>query len=176
MALLAEELVEEWLNRQGYFTIRGIKIGVDEVDLIAIRFDENGLPECRHIEVQASMRPVSYISRIPKNLLKPGQASTNAAERSEPVLRAGVQEWVEKKFRKPKKADVLEKLFPNEWSSELVHNIVKSKAELSLIEEQGIKLISLSTVIKQLNSEQFKVKSASGADFADLIHLAAQNV
>ncbi|NRF17425.1 hypothetical protein [Vibrio coralliilyticus] len=176
MALLAEELVEEWLNRQGYFTIRGIKIGVDEVDLLAIRFDENGLPECRHIEVQASMRPVSYISRIPKNLLKPGQASTSAAERSEPVLRAGVQEWVEKKFRKPKKADVLEKLFPNEWPSELVHNIVKSKAELSLIEEQGIKLISLSAVIKQLNSEQFKVKSASGADFADLIHLAAQNV
>ncbi|HIF5875017.1 TPA: hypothetical protein ACX3FO_004360 [Vibrio parahaemolyticus] len=176
MALLAEELVEEWLNRQGYFTIRGIKIGVDEVDLLAIRFDEKGLPECRHIEVQASMRPVSYISRIPKNLLKPGQASTSAAERDEPVLRAGVQEWVEKKFRKPKKTAVLEKLFPNEWSSELVHNIVKSEAELSLIAEQGIKLISLSTVIKQLTSEQFKVKSASGADFADLIHLATQNV
>ncbi len=57
-----------------------------------------------------------------------------------------------------------------------MHNIVKCEAELSLIAEQGIKLISLSTVIKQLNSEQFKVKSASGADFADLIHLAAQNV
>lgn len=26
MALLAEEIVEEWLNRQGYFTIRGIKM------------------------------------------------------------------------------------------------------------------------------------------------------
>ena len=33
MALLAEELVEEWLNRQGYFTIRGIKFGVHEIDL-----------------------------------------------------------------------------------------------------------------------------------------------
>lgn len=27
MALLAEEIVEEWLNRQGYFTIRGVKVG-----------------------------------------------------------------------------------------------------------------------------------------------------
>ena len=27
MALLAEEVVEEWLNRQGYFTIRGIRLG-----------------------------------------------------------------------------------------------------------------------------------------------------
>ncbi len=26
MALLAEELVEEWLNRNGFFTIRGIKV------------------------------------------------------------------------------------------------------------------------------------------------------
>jgi len=25
MALLAEELVEEWLNRQGFFTIRGLR-------------------------------------------------------------------------------------------------------------------------------------------------------
>lgn len=35
MALLAEQLVEEWLNRQGYFTIRCIKIGV-HVDLINV--------------------------------------------------------------------------------------------------------------------------------------------
>ena len=35
MALLAEALVEEWLNRTGYFTIRGIKAGNDEIDLLA---------------------------------------------------------------------------------------------------------------------------------------------
>ena len=61
MALLAEELVEEWLNRQGYFTIRGIKIGVQELDLLAVRF-KDGKSECRHIEVQASMRPMSLQS------------------------------------------------------------------------------------------------------------------
>ena len=66
MALLAEEIVEEWLNRQGYVTIRGIKMGVHEIDLLAVKWLENGKVECRHIEVQASMRPVSYISRVPK--------------------------------------------------------------------------------------------------------------
>lgn len=176
MALLAEELVEEWLNRQGYFTIRGIKIGVDEVDLLAIRFLENGQPECRHIEVQASMRPVSYISRIPKDLLRPGQSVTSAAERTESVLRLGVREWVDKKFKKTKKVSVISELFPSTWTSELVHNIVKSEDELRFIREEGIKLISLSSILKQLNSEKFPVKSASGADFADLIQLAAQNV
>ena len=37
MALLAEEVVEEWLNRKGYFTIRGAKVGVPEMDLLAVR-------------------------------------------------------------------------------------------------------------------------------------------
>ena len=64
MALLAEEIVEEWLNRQGYFTIRGIKLGVHEIDLLAIRPGPTRL-ECRHIEVQASVRPISYITRVP---------------------------------------------------------------------------------------------------------------
>jgi len=37
MSLLAEEIVEEWLNRDGYFTIRGIKLGVHEIDLLALK-------------------------------------------------------------------------------------------------------------------------------------------
>ena len=40
MALLAESLVDEWLNRQGFFTIRGIKHGVGEIDLLGVRFYE----------------------------------------------------------------------------------------------------------------------------------------
>jgi hypothetical protein len=55
VALLAEEIVGEWLNRQGYFTIRGIKVGVHEMYLLAIRITAISL-ECRHLEVQASMR------------------------------------------------------------------------------------------------------------------------
>jgi Holliday junction resolvase-like predicted endonuclease len=98
MALLAEEIVEEWLNRQGYFTIRGIKMGVHEIDLLAVKSNENGEIECRHIEVQASMRPVSYISNVPKEIQKAGRAA-NSAKRSAEELVQGVAEWVEKKFQ-----------------------------------------------------------------------------
>ena len=48
MALLAEEIVEEWLNRNGYFTIRGIKLGVHEIDLLAIAVRGSTI-EARHI-------------------------------------------------------------------------------------------------------------------------------
>jgi hypothetical protein len=37
MAALAESLVDEWLNRQGFFSVRGVKHGVDEIDLLGIR-------------------------------------------------------------------------------------------------------------------------------------------
>jgi hypothetical protein len=69
MALLAEEIVEEWLNRQGYFTIRGIKIGVHEIDLLAIKISDDHV-DCRHIEVTASIHPVSYITDVPKAIQK----------------------------------------------------------------------------------------------------------
>ena len=62
MSILAEEIVEEWLNRKGYFTIRGVKLGNDEIDILAIKLVGKEV-ECRHIEIQASMRPVSYISK-----------------------------------------------------------------------------------------------------------------
>ena len=39
MALLAESLVEEWLNRSRFFAIRGIKHGLAEIDLLAIRHE-----------------------------------------------------------------------------------------------------------------------------------------
>ena len=176
MALLAEELVEEWLNRQGYFTIRGIKVGVDEIDLLALRFDVSGQPQCRHIEVQASIRPVSYVSKVPKKHLEAGQVPSSAKARSPELLETCVKEWVFKKYRNPKKIKIIQELFPQKWKSELVANNVKYEEELGLIEKEGIRVIRLGTIIKQLNEEKFRIKSASGADFADLIQLAAKNV
>ena len=70
MALLGEEVVEEWLNRQGYFTIRGIKLGVHEIDLLAVRLIPGGVPSCRHLEAQISTNPVAYISKVPKEIQK----------------------------------------------------------------------------------------------------------
>jgi hypothetical protein len=67
MSILAEELVEEWLNRDGFFTIRGIKVGVGEMDLLAIKPAGSGLL-CRHMEVQDSVNPISYLCGLPRNL------------------------------------------------------------------------------------------------------------
>jgi hypothetical protein len=45
VAIFAETLVEEWLNRKGFFTIRGAKGGLLEMDLLAVRYREGEEPE-----------------------------------------------------------------------------------------------------------------------------------
>lgn len=173
MALLAEEIVEEWLNRQGYFTIRGIKMGVQEIDLLAIKWHADGNVECRHIEVQASMRPVSFISQVPKELQKTGRAA-DSARRTEEELTQGVVEWVEKKFRRSDKKALMTKLWNGDWSSELVAHVVKSEEELKLIASHGVKIHRLSEIVSSLAKDGFVIGSASGADMVDLILMGFQ--
>ena len=167
MALLAEELVEEWLNRQGYFTIRGIKLGVHEIDLLAVK-QQDGAVECRHVEVTASMRPVSYISRVPVAAQKQGRAA-NSAKRTKQELIDGVSEWVEKKFHHPKKLALMKRLWNGTWSSELVINNVKSEEEVALIAQHGIKIIRRQSLLATLAHPDGY--TASGTDFVDLIHM-----
>jgi len=119
MALLAEEIVEEWLNRQGYFTIRGVKLGGQEMDLLAVRFDEKGTT-WRHIEVQASSRPISYVSSLAKEVQRAtGRGPAHPGRREEEVLRQGIREWIEKKFDLGEKQRVKRELGGAEWTREL---------------------------------------------------------
>ena len=172
MSLLAETIVEEWLNRQGYFTIRGIKLGHHEIDFLAVKPQGNGAIECRHIEVQASMRPASYISKVPKRFQKAGRAA-NSATRSETELVEGVAEWVQKKFRENKKIALMQSLCSGPWSTELVLNVVKCPHEVDLIRGHGIKIHDLKDIIMSLVKNRGVVKSAAGADFIELIQMGA---
>ncbi len=174
MALLAEEIVEEWLNRNGYFTIRGAKVGLYEIDLLAIK-KTGSKTVLRHVEVQASTRPVSYITPLPKQVQQEtGMAPYNASERSAKELKRSVQEWVHKKFDMPRKCKLRESLFPGKWQYELVVNKVRHPDELSFIEEEGIKILRLSDIIEELRSDSTCIKSAAGRDLVELVMLKTE--
>ena len=126
MSLLGEEVVEEWLNRNGYFTIRGIKIGNDEIDILAIRPISGGEHDCRHVEVQVSINPISYITKVPAAIRKEtGRAAHNARRRDPEQLTQGVHEWIEAKFDLPRKMELKNRLCPGSWTRELVVWTVK---------------------------------------------------
>ena len=159
MALLDEQLVEEWLNRQNFFTIRGIKCGVDEIDLLAIRPMPEGL-ECWHVEVQISYRPVGYIG-----------GDTSARRRTHDQLRAGVMQWVEKKFTSLRKIQRRNEILPGaQWRNFLVHAVLKDEAELPLMQELGVELIPYRQVLLELCNDTKSSSSSAASGIIEMLN------
>ena len=170
--MLAEEVVEEWLNRNGYFTIRGVKVGVYEIDILAIRPHADGRHECRHIEAQVSINPISYITKVPAAIRKQtGIAPHNAKRRDAAQLTQGVKEWVEAKFNLPRKVELRNRLCPGVWTRELVVGKVKHEEELSLLRQAGIIVYRLKDILAEMVDKPGVVKAAAGADLYDLMQL-----
>jgi hypothetical protein len=174
MALLAEEIVEEWLNRNGYFTIRGIKLGVHEIDLLALAIRGSTI-EARHIEVQASIRPISYLCPLPKNTQKEtGRSPMSMKQRTSKELADGVTEWVNKKYHQDTKKRLRNALYQGVWKYELVIHNIKFPEELRLIEKQGIKIYRLADIVKNLSAGQTIIQSAAGSALLELVMLGCE--
>lgn len=105
MALLAETLVEEWLNRQGFLIVRGVRDGVNEMDVLAVRLQpsERTRPEAWHVEVQSSFRPMNYLTPLSKNLqAEKGKRAGATISRDPEMVRECVRAWIEKIHDMPK--------------------------------------------------------------------------
>lgn len=176
MALLAEELVEEWLNRNGYFTIRGIKLGVHEIDILAIKIVGSTV-EARHIEVQASSNPISYLCPLSKRLQKKsGRKPQSTKSRSSKEILESVKEWVGKKYHLKRKQELRKSLYPGEWKYDLVLHKVKYADEIEAVKEEGISIFSLGEIVKSMsNSKDTIIQSAVGTSLMELIKIGDGN-
>lgn len=173
MALLAEEVVEEWLNRDGFLTIRGIRLGVQEIDILAVKPDkDNNTCICRHIEVQVSINPISYIANLSKDLQRELNLSPNSAKRRHrKVLCTSVEDFLQKKFYLPKKDSLRKRIYDGDWSFELVINKVHSQEEVEVIREKGITVHNLTDIISDLRNRKTVISAAAGNDLTNLIIL-----
>jgi hypothetical protein len=169
MALLAEEIVEEWLNRRGYFTIRGAKTGVDEIGILAIRPEGERL-DCRHVEVQASTNPVSWLAPVIKQDRRRGVASNSARARSPEYVAACVDEWLEKKFFSPKKGCPGEEAGAWPWTLELVVHRLKHPEELDVVRARRIVVHDLARVVREVLAAE-NLLGAAGHSLIELIGL-----
>lgn len=176
MAFLAETLVDEWLNRQGYFTIRGLKDGVSEIDLLGVRRGPGGLEAC-HAEVQPSFRPVGYVTPLPDEDV-PGFAKsrTSAKERPAPLLERSVAAWVEKKFTAAEKKVARDRAWPGlGWRYLFVHAVVREPRELALIAGHGIEVVPFHAVLHQLKHVSATQRGGAGTDLSEIVEYFAQH-
>jgi hypothetical protein len=173
MALLAEELVEEWLRRQGLFTIRGARVKVHEIDLLAIGVHDGQITR-RHVEVQASPRPMKYLTKLAKDVQRStGRGALSAAKRDDATLEQSVLEWVETKFDNTDKLELMQKLAPGKWTRELVVYNVKHPREIELIASHDVRVWKLEEIVQSMTDSKAKpvLKLAAGSDLLDLIAL-----
>lgn len=176
MAFLTETLVDEWLNRQGYFTIRGLKDGVSEMDLLGVRLGQQGIEGC-HVEVQASFRPVGYITPIAKEHLA-GFARNRTSVKTRPraMLESSVAAWIEKKFTSKNKIAARQRAWPGlRWQFVFVHAVVREPLELTLMARHGIEIVSLSTILHQLKHAPASLRGSAGTDFSEVVEYFAQH-
>jgi hypothetical protein len=179
MALLAEQLVDEWLNRKGFFTLRGIKRGVHEIDLLGIRMTDGDL-EGWHVEVQVSFRPVSYIGRLSKDqqLEHGARSATSAKKRGGEIIEPTIDDWVEKKFNSPVKKQMRDLCWKDiNWKHKFVHGKVYDKSELDFIKARGIDLVRFEDVLQELcGHKPGDLFGGAGTDIAEIIRYYAEYV
>lgn len=160
MALLDEQLVEEWLNRKQFFTMRGIKCGVDEIDLLAVKYSAEGVAQHWHVEVQVSYRPIGYIG-----------GDTNARKRTREEIEVGARLWVEKKFTHAKKCAKRSEILPNAvWRYVFVHGEVKDAYNLECIERLGVTLIPYRLVLEQLRDGAKSSSSSIASNIVEMLN------
>jgi Holliday junction resolvase-like predicted endonuclease len=172
MSLLAESLVEEWLNRDGFFTIRGVKHGVGEMDLLAVRPQPDGLVVGMHVEVQASFRPIGYIARRTKPMIaSDGGNASSARARTPRQIDTCAREWVQNKFRDQAKVNLRKRLWPGvQWSFHLVHAIVREERELRIFEKEGVTCHPFHELLASLSIRGKQSFSGSaGGDLAEIV-------
>ena len=171
MALLAESLVDEWLNRKGFFTVRGIKHGVGEIDLLGVR-PNGGALEAWHVEVQASFRPIGYIAPLTnESLIGFAKSKTSMKARASKQLSPAISAWVLKKFTSTSKRAARELAWPGQtWKYVLVHAVVREPEELELIESLGVDIVPLHKVLTELgHDEATGIRGGAGTDFSEVI-------
>lgn len=171
MALLAESLVDEWLNRAGFFTVRGVKHGVGEIDLLGVRPCSSGL-EAWHVEVQASFRPIGYIAPLPQASLSGfAKSRTSMKARPQTLVELAANAWVQKKFTSVSKFTARDRAWPGlQWRFILVHAAVKWPAEIEAISRAGVEIIPLHRVLSDLGqSESTGIRGGAGTDLSEVI-------
>lgn len=168
MALLGESLVEEWLNRDGFFTIRGVKHGVGEMDLLAVRQVQNGQVTGWHVEVQISFRPIGFIAPLLKSSAH-NRRSIRA--RTDQEVDKCARQWVEDKYRDPRKVRLRNQLWPGvTWEFHFIHAVTKYPRELDVIAKEGVIVHPFHEILSSLaNRGVHSFSGSAGGDLAEIV-------
>ena len=134
---ISEDLVSLAYQSLGYFVMEGIKVGVREIDLLAIRLGESGEVDHRvHVEVSISTRPIGVLrpeARLGKSASKPVESA---------------KAWVKKKFEEESVVDAIRTTFRSKpYQRVFVYGRLKDTSQLDVLKNEGIECRQIGELI-----------------------------
>ncbi len=134
MARADETIVQEWLNRRGYFTIRSLKKGRTECDLLAVSLQNS---DAVHVEVNVSINPIGWIGKRDLS----GQELPGGKDRTDTQIEEGITDYVNRKYRNDNATELRERLWPEQdnWRFMYVYGKLNHPdKELPRLQAEGV--------------------------------------
>lgn len=159
---LIENIIGGWLNSKGYFLIQNLKIGLNEIDALAIKLDKNHkVQEAIHIEVQCSSNPIGYIG-----------GSTSAKKRSPKDIEKGVLSYIAKKFDSKKIKALVESLAGKDCKRWFICGVLKDETTIDYFKKKGVEVYRVWDIFKEVRANRGELKTGHGNRCHQLLHLS----
>lgn len=162
---LIEDIIANWFNSKGYFLIRNLKIGVNEVDILAIKLsNRHQIEDSIHIEVQCSTKPIGYIG-----------GSKSAKKRTSEDVDNGVTDYINKKFNNKKIKDVIEQLIGSKYRKIFICGKLKDEDTLKYFIKNGVEVMRVWEILEKIKFKEEKYKTSAGNRYYQLLYINGIN-
>lgn len=147
---LIADIVGEWLCLKGYFIIKGLKAGQNEIDVLAIKPRDGKIVEAAHYEVSISTTPIGYL----------GERS--AKQQSDTEVRRSIARFVAKKYKNLNVVGIIERLVGKGYSRYFVTGNRKHEMEIIALKEHGINVIEITQILNEVRDLKRRRKARKG--------------
>jgi len=136
---ISQTIVKAAYQSLGYFIIEGIKVGIREIDFLAVKLTNGkNVEERLHIESQISTNPIAPLR---------GQGKIKGAHND---VRAAAEDYVNKKYKNKKVVEVVKKYFGNNnYDKVLVYGKLNRPEQLEMFNKLGVKTIAISELVNK---------------------------
>ncbi|MBI2049856.1 MAG: hypothetical protein HYT35_00135 [Candidatus Staskawiczbacteria bacterium] len=161
---IIENIVANWFNSKGYFLIKNLKIGVNEIDILAVKLNnDQKVGDAIHIEIQCSSNPIGYIG-----------GSSSAKRRNVSEIKLGVASYIDRKFNNKKIRNVIERLIGNKYRKMFICGKLKYENTIKYFEKDGIEVMRVWQIFKETKTNKGKYKTGEGNRYHQLLYLNDQ--
>ena len=158
---LIEDVISCWLHSKGYFLIQNLKVGLKEIDILAVKLSGNKIVEKAHIEVQCSDKPICILGH--KYVY-------------EKDVKKGIDIFMIRKFDDKKVVAFIENIIGEGYEKWLITGKQKDEKSIKEIKRRGVRVVRVWDIFEKLLQQRRKkslpYKTATAIRYEQLLSLS----